>query len=95
MALDSGPGYDAFEQLAVSTTAVVLTAATYGDRNYALITCEDQVVRFRFDANPSATVGHALAVGEKLELTSNDQIKSIRFIRRDGADGELHVSYGW
>lgn len=95
MPQDIGPNYDAFEQVAVSTTVKTLTAATYGNRNYALVTCEDAAVRYRFDGDPSATVGHALNVDQKLELTGHDQIKSIRFIRRDAADGDLHVSYGW
>ena len=90
-----GPDFDAFESVTVSTSSVGLTAATFGDAQYALITVETAAVRFRLDGTaPTATVGHVREVGEGLELDRNTQLEDIRFIRRDGADATLRVSYG-
>lgn len=90
-----GPEYQAFEALSVSTSSVGLTAGTILDRQFALITVEVGAVRFRLDGTaPTAAVGHVLEPGDKLTLDSNDQLASVRFIRRDGLDATLECSYG-
>lgn len=87
--------YVSFETLTVSTTSVGLTEATFGDQTFALITVETAAVRFRLDGTaPTATVGHVLEVGDILELSSEVQMKNVRFIRRDGIDSSLSCSYG-
>lgn len=90
-----GTVYTAFEAVTVSTTAVALTAATFGQSNEAFITVENGAVRFRMDGTaPTASQGHELDVGDSLTLDSRDQIERIRFIRRNGVDATLRVSYG-
>ena len=89
--------YDAFESITVSTTSVALTANLRNTHTHAFITAETAPVRWRPDGAitaPTATVGHLLDVGDVLELRVIDQLEQIRFIRRDGADGILMVSYG-
>ena len=88
-------GWESFETVSVSTTAVGLTTATVGNHAEAFITCEVAAVRFRFDVTaPTATVGHILGVGDVLTLTSNAALKAVRFISRDGTTATLAVSYG-
>lgn len=87
--------YYAFETLTVSTVSVGLTAATFDQQEFALITVETAAVRFRLDGTaPTSTVGHVLSPGDTLELTSGEQLSMIRFIRRDGVDATLSCSYG-
>jgi hypothetical protein len=92
---DIGPEFQASESITVSTTSVGLTAATAAQYPFALITVENAAVRFWLDGTaPTATVGHVLEAGDKLDLNSSDQVLSARFIRRDGVDGVIRVSYG-
>lgn len=90
-----GPDFDAFESVTVSTNSTALTTATLNDAQFALITVETAAVRFRIDGTaPTASVGHVLEPGDILELDRNSQLAEIRFIRRDGVDATLRVSYG-
>ena len=91
-----------FESITVSTTAIALTAAKVkgnppdddGSAKGAFISCEGNVVRYRLDGtDPTASVGHELAVGGTLQLANYQQIVDVRFIRRDSSDGTLRVSY--
>lgn len=84
-----------FESVSVSTTAVGLTPATYEDWSIrAIVTVEGGAVRFRSDGtNPTASVGHALEVGDSVTLRDHDEIQRTKFIRRDGTDATLMVSY--
>lgn len=83
-----------FESLAVSSAAVNLTAATYLNAWHATISVEGGAVRYRPDnTNPTASVGHALEVGDVLVLESADAIQRATFIRRDGTDATLSVTY--
>lgn len=87
--------YAAFETVTVSTVSKELTAATYDNQRFALITVESNAVRFRLDGtDPTSSVGHVLEAGDILTLDSLEQIQAVRFIRRDGADATLSVSYG-
>lgn len=84
-----------YETLTVSTTVTQLAQRLVG-WDVAFITVETAAIRYRVDSNaaPSATVGHPLEVGDVLTLSNADEIKNARFIRRDGVDGVLQVSYG-
>ena len=92
--------YD-FETITVSSTAIGFTSAKIegnqptdnGKCRAVLITCEDEVVRYRFDSAPTASVGHELAVSQSLVLANYQQIKDIKFIRRDSSDAKLQVSF--
>ncbi len=90
-----GPDYDAFESVTVSNSATALTSGTYADAQFAFITVEDAVVRYTVDGTTvTATAGHLLSPGDILELDRDSQIAEVRFIRKDGADATLRVSYG-
>ncbi|KKK70706.1 hypothetical protein LCGC14_2921260, partial [marine sediment metagenome] len=89
-----GPQFTASESITVSTVAVGLTAATFGTRTHAHITCETNPVRYWLDGtSPTATVGHRLEVGGVLDLDSSDQLANVSFFAV-GADGVLRASYG-
>ena len=89
------PVYTAYESLTVSTTAVVLTAATYGSCNCALITVEDATSRVYVDGTvPTASVGHEVHDGDIIELESADELQKFRAIRRDSVNVILRASYG-
>lgn len=78
----------------ISTGALALTNAEAG-YNHALITVETAAVRFYLSgANPTSSVGHALEIGDTLELNTLEEIRDFRVIRRDAVDATLQVSYG-
>jgi hypothetical protein len=85
-----------FESLTISTAAVSITAAIIDQHHDdALVTVETAAVRFRIDGTaPTATVGHALEVGDVLELRGMGEIGKFQAIRRDGTDATLRVSTG-
>lgn len=95
-----------FEALAVSTTAVGLTATEYqksvstGDSkdrvtaNRAVITVEAQSLRYRLDGTaPTSTVGHLATAGDVIELNGIHQIVNFLAIRSSGTDSAIHVTY--
>jgi len=87
--------YYAFETVTVADSSIGLTAATFDQQRFALITLETAPVRFRLDGSaPTSTVGHLLEVGDILELDSNEQLVAVRFIRTTGVSGSISVSYG-
>lgn len=78
-----------YQQLTVSSTAVTLTVPE-GAR-LALISCEDDAVRWRDDGtNPTAAVGMGLTSGKELSYSGN--LAAITFIRQT-TDAELNISY--
>lgn len=90
-----GADYDADESVTVTNASKELTSATYGDAQFAEITCETAAVRFWVGGTvPTATVGHILEPGDVLKLNSHSQIVDVRFFRKDGTDATLRVSYG-
>ncbi len=89
-----GTFHDTNESVTVSTTAKALTQAKYGDRAHAIIYVEVAAVRYWANADPTATVGIELSVGDTLFLNSHLDIENVRFIRRDGADATLRCEYG-
>ncbi|KKN28647.1 hypothetical protein LCGC14_0852200 [marine sediment metagenome] len=90
-----GPEYTADESVTVSTASKALTSGTYGLQHHAFITCETASVRFWLDGMaPTSSVGHQLDAGDTLTLDSPAQIVNVRFIRKDGTDATLRVSYG-
>lgn len=95
--------YD-FEALTVSTTAVGLTelkvlgnlsSDNLGPGKVAYVTSAVDNVRYRFDANPSATVGHVLVAGETLWLNGPWEMANVKFIRHSAASADtvLSISY--
>ena len=89
-----GPTYDAYESITVSSTAVILTVATYGPRPYAFITVEDNSIRFRLDGTaPTASEGHLANPGDIIHLRNHDQLEDFKAIRT-GADAVIKCAYG-
>ena len=89
-----GSTYDAYESISVSSVAVILTVATYGPRPHAVITVEDNSIRFRLDGTaPTATEGHLAEPGDVIHLHNHDQLEDFQAIRT-GADAVLKCSYG-
>lgn len=89
----------AYEQLPVSTTSLPLTATTYLNAKVAVVAVNKLAgadgVRYRYDADPSATVGMELEAGDApLVIWGTQNIQDIEFIRRDAADVTLNILYG-
>ena len=92
---NTGINYTGFESITVSTSAVVLVIGAQGGNTQAFITVEDAAVRFRLDGvAPTSTVGHLLLEGDTLVLNDGATLSKVRFVRRDGLDATLQVSYG-
>ena len=90
-----GVTYFAYEAVSVAGSSTALTAATYLAATHASIRVETAAVRFTLDGTtPTASVGDALEVGDRLDLDSPDQIQKARFISRDGGTASLRCSYG-
>ncbi len=87
----------AHESIAVSSTAIGLTAATYGPSAghacVAFITSESDSMRWRIDGtDPTDAVGMLLTAGSNLNLTNHKQISAFKAIRVTG-DATLKVTY--
>ncbi len=87
-----------YESVTVGASAIGLTAAKYlpSDEQHAreaVCTVETNPVRFRVDADPSATEGELLNTGDSVTLDSIEDIRRCKFIRTGGASGTLKVRY--
>lgn len=80
--------------LSVSTTAVKFGLEDTQGRDYAFITVETDKVRFKFDTNPTSTLGIELNAGDTLELETEDELANIRFIRSGSADATVQAFFG-
>ena len=90
-----GLKYTAKESVTVSDSSKALTTATIGRNDQALISVEVAPVRFWLNGDePTASVGHILEEGERLLIMNRTTLHNVRFIRKDGNDATLRVSYG-
>lgn len=81
------------ETIAVSSTAVGVTTATARNAERMLITTEDAQIRIRYSgADPTASVGHLLEVGDVFVVCGAQNIIQFRAIRVSG-DAEIFVTY--
>lgn len=86
-----------YESITVSTTAVALAASNAGylSADFAMLTVESNPISFTLDGRtPTSTIGHAAAVGSKIDLENNWEINNFQMIRSGGADATVKVSYG-
>ena len=90
----AGTSFHAYEDLAVSTTAVGFTVATFARASKATVLVQGAPVRFRFSGTPTATAGDTLEIGDRLELESADEVSRVLFISRDGASATLRCHFG-
>lgn len=101
---------EAHEQLAIDDTVggKVLTASKYQktitgvapnvDRlvgaQRAVITTEDQSMRYTYDGTaPTTTVGHLATAGTIITLNGYDNIANFKAIRTGGSSAEINVTY--
>ena len=89
-----------YESLTVTNAVKALTAATYAPANkrsadIAIITTEDDEIRYRIDgqADPSSTVGHKRAADSEIILLGKNTIMNFKAIRIT-TDAKIHVTYG-
>lgn len=81
------------ETIAVSSTAVGVTAATARNAQKMVVTTEDAQIRFRYSgSNPTSSVGHLLEVGDVVVICGPQNIINFRAIRVSG-DAEIFVTY--
>ncbi len=81
-----------WQALVVDDTVRKLTVPT--DARYAKITVRDEPIRYRDDGtNPSSTVGMLVKAGEKIILTSREQLEAFRAIRDGLTSGNLEILY--
>ena len=99
---DNGPvptreaGHNFFDKEVgtATTSAKKLVATTYLDATYAFITVETAAIRFEVDGSePTSSTGHPVENGDTIELDSASEIQRFSYIRRDGVNGVLSVSY--
>ena len=87
--------YDVSESITVSTTAVGLTEDFAVGHTHAFITVETAAIRYwPSGVTPTATAGHQLLIGDVLTLRNPHVLDQVLFIRRDGTDATIRVSYG-
>lgn len=87
----------AHESVAVSTTAVGLTATAQDGYppTAAIITVEGADIRYCFDGTTATTtVGHIASNGDVITLVNRDQINRFSAISKDGASATLKVTHG-
>ena len=87
--------WNADESLSVAGTSTPLTAATYGDSEFATIVVEVAAVRFYPTGTaPTAALGIPLNVGDTLKLENSAEVRAARFIRQGAVSATLQVIYG-
>jgi hypothetical protein len=77
-----------FAQVTVSSSAVGLELNGH-DPKRVWLTAEGGI-RYRFDADPTSSVGHPLAAGANLELIGREAIERFKMIRQSS---DAVVSY--
>ena len=83
----------AYEAITVSNVSIGFTAATIVGRQGCYVTVETDNVRYRYDGTaPTATEGHLLYVGDRLQLINPTILTKMRFIR-ETTDATIRVSY--
>lgn len=85
----------AYESLAVSTTAVGFTAATYSGADFAHVQVEGAPVRVRLDNTaPTSAVGTRLEPGDIIKLESREEVVRFKAISADGVAATLNAQFG-
>lgn len=84
----------AYESLTVTNGAAVsLTIATYDAARHAMITVENNPIRFRIDGTaPTTTEGHLVASGDTIDLDYSTDIYHFKAIAT-GANATIRVTY--
>lgn len=93
----------AHETLTVTNASLPLTATVYapaastqttGKAQRALITANDQPIRFRYDGGaPTVAIGHKLGIGESIVITGYVNITNFRAIKEGATDCNMAVTY--
>lgn len=90
----------AYESVTVSNAVVTLTAATHtptgaASARLAIITVEDQSLRYTYDGTvPDASaVGHQAKADTTIALAGINNIRRFKAIRVSGTDSKIKVTY--
>jgi hypothetical protein len=89
-----------FEQLTIGATAVGLSTSTIrpGGNGREVKYCKGMLeggdVRYREDggADPTASVGHLVRAGAEITVSGADNIRRLKFIRKDAGNGTLPLT---
>ncbi len=82
-----------YEAITVDAAVHALTPARYDDAQGALITVEDDAIRFRIDGtDPTAAEGHYVDAGEIVVLTSIEDLQRFR-VTRVTTDAIIRITY--
>lgn len=103
--MPQGVASTVFSEMTVSSTALNIkdnitwpsgdAAASLGDFGDALIEVQDQPVRARWDGvDPTASVGHLFAAGDRITLSSRDAVADFRVIKDGATDATLAITLG-
>lgn len=81
-----------FQVITVSTTSIGIAAATRDGAKNCYLTVETNPIRWRYDgAAPTSTVGHPVAAGGQIVLTTRTEMDSFKAIRDTTASGDATV----
>jgi hypothetical protein len=83
-----------YEQLTVSSTAVLISAATLSKMNAGQGVLQGAEIRYRCDGTaPTTTVGTPLQVGSTITFGNVIDARACQFIRTTGTDGVLNLNF--
>jgi hypothetical protein len=83
-----------FEKLTVADAAVGLTAAEYGNAQFALVSVETADIRCKWDGeDPTAAEGIPFEDGDKFWLESAEDIANFKAIRSGSDSAVLNIMY--
>lgn len=88
-----------YEAITVSTVAVGVASATYGNPattgqrlRMCSVRVETAAIRFRLDGtNPTSSVGTPMSADDVLDITNTGVMADLKFIRSGGSDATVHV----
>ena len=87
--------FDTYESIAVTGTAVGLTASEITGHDLAHMSLEAGQIRYRLDGvAPTSSEGHILEIGDNLDLEGANVLANFKAIRTGSDSGVLKCSYG-
>lgn len=94
ISIDNSKEAVGYESISIGSSAIGLTAGTYGNAIEGFLTLEDAQIRIRWDGtNPTAGEGHVMDVGDVLRLRSNEDLGNFRAIQSGSGSGVLKATY--
>lgn len=89
-----------FATITVSNVAIglgkTLAQLTEAEQVVAIVTVEDQEIRFRYDGtDPTAGVGHVMGDGDAITLVGPERISRFMMIRKGVSDATVRVTFDY